>query len=98
MSVAHQPLLDFSPWSFLTAPLDDLLDRLDARVREVSTNDGHVFGGIVRRDWGLQISVPADANPIEKDIAARGLLAQWFYIDTSGWPLDMQFTELGSAE
>lgn len=97
MSLAPSPLLDFSPWSFLTTPLDNLLAALDARVDEVPIEGGRILGGIIRRDWGLQVVTPQQGNPVEKDLAVRGVLAHWFGVDTSAWPLEMQFTDLDAA-
>ncbi|MFK0182335.1 hypothetical protein ACIQVR_40995 [Streptomyces xanthochromogenes] len=97
MSLAPAPLLDFSFWSFLTTPLDELLDKLDARVTEVVTDDEDFLGGIIRRDWGLQVAVPARDSAMAKEITVRGVLAYWFGVDTTDWPMGLRFVELDDA-
>ncbi len=97
MSLPAAPLLDFTSWGFLTAPMDELLDKLDARIVEIPSEDRHFMGGMLRRDWGLLIALPAGMNPLEKDLAARGLLAKWYGVEVEDWPTDMAFVELEGA-
>ncbi|MFB7647161.1 hypothetical protein ACFC0S_16915 [Streptomyces sp. NPDC056084] len=97
MTVPAAPLLDFSPWGFLTAPLDDLLAHLDAAVTELATDEPDFYGGLRRRDWGLQVVVSARLSEIERDLAVRGLLARWFAVDTADWPMGLRFVEFDEA-
>lgn len=93
MSLPRTPVVDFSPWGFLTTPLGDLLAHLDAAVTDLATDEPDFYGGMLRRDWGLQVVVSARLSEIERDLAVRGLLAAWFCVDTVDWPLGVQFTE-----
>jgi hypothetical protein len=91
------PIVDFSPWGFLTVPLDDLLTKLDAVVTDLPTDEPDFYGAMLRRDWGLQVVVSARLGEVERDLAVRGLLAAWFCVDTVDWPLDLHFEEFQTA-
>jgi hypothetical protein len=93
MSLPRTPIVDFDPWHFLTAPLDDLLARLDASVAVSTVDEPDFYGSILRRDWRLQVAVSGQLDVIERDLAIRGLLAAWFGVDVSGWPLGLAFAE-----
>ncbi|GFH34320.1 hypothetical protein [Streptomyces pacificus] len=97
MSLPAAPLLDFSSWGFLATPLDELLDKLDARIVEIPSDDPNFLGGMLRRDWGLLIALPAGMNELERDLAARGLLAKWYGVEVDDWPAEMAFIELENA-
>lgn len=97
MTVPRTPLVDFTPWGFLTAPLDGLLSALDARVTELATPEPDFYGALLRRDWGLHVVVAAGLGGLERDMAVRGLLAAWFDVDTVDWPMGLRFAEFEST-
>ncbi|PJN00822.1 hypothetical protein CG740_23235 [Streptomyces sp. CB01201] len=97
MSLPRTPIVDFTPWGFLSAPLDDLLTHLDVRVTDLATAEPDFYGGLRRRDWGLQVVVAAGLVGIERDLAVRGLLAYWFDVDTADWPMGLRFVEFDEA-
>ncbi|MFJ8016210.1 hypothetical protein [Streptomyces sp. NPDC096339] len=98
MSVPGTPLLDFSKWGFLSAPLAELLERLGARIVEVPVDDDHFHGGCMDRGGSLVIVLPERMSALEKDLSARGLLAYRFDVDTSNWPTGATFSDLADLE
>ncbi|MFB9590805.1 hypothetical protein [Streptomyces racemochromogenes] len=91
------PLLDFSQWGFLSAPLNELLDRLGARIVEIATDEEHFFGGCMKRDSEIVVVLPQRMNELEKDLSTRGLLAHWFGVEITDWPMQVSFADVEQA-
>jgi hypothetical protein len=98
VSLPVVPLLDFSQWGFLSTPLDDLLEKLGARIVEIPMDDESFHGGCMDRGESLLIVLPQRMGALEKDLSARGLLAHWFDVDTTNWPTGAAFTDLANLE
>lgn len=78
-------------WHFLTEPLAELLDQCGAWTTETD-EDPHFMGGIREvAPTRLRVCVPAGQDQLEREGVVRGLLAHWFGVDTTDWPVAMEF-------
>ncbi|MFE7856052.1 hypothetical protein [Streptomyces sp. NPDC057403] len=77
----------FSRWDFLSAPLPVVLAACNAMVTETSDHDHDFTGGLLAGGLPIEVQVPAEQNPIERDGTIRALLAQWNGVDTTDWPV-----------
>lgn len=83
--------LTFTPWHFLTAPMADLLEQ--CRVLMVLDDDGAdgFLAGVHSAPTGeLTVRAAVLDGGIERDTVIRGVLAAWYGIDTTDWPVAME--------
>lgn len=79
----------FSRWDFLSAPLPVVLAACNAMVTETHDHDRDFTGALIAGGLPIEVQVPAEQNPVERDGTIRGLLAKWYNVDTSDWPIPM---------
>ncbi|MFK0222187.1 hypothetical protein ACIQWN_28855 [Streptomyces vinaceus] len=77
--------------------MDELLDRLNARIIEIDTDEEHFFGGCAEQDGNLLIILPQRLAAMEKELSARGLLAHRFDVEITDWPMAVAFADLEEA-
>ncbi|MEU1556928.1 hypothetical protein ABZ517_30105 [Streptomyces scabiei] len=80
---------DFSRWAFLSAPLAAVLAACRVLLAEQQDMPAHLMAGLALESGGIKVHVPAGQDPMERELAVRGLLARWHRIDVHDWPLPM---------
>lgn len=83
--------VEFTPWTFLTTPLDELCELLDARLVVLDGMSKGFQAAIDRVDGRLFVIIPEDGNKLESETAARAVLARWFDVDITEWPAEYCF-------
>lgn len=92
------PLIDFTQWGFLYAPMGVLLAKLSARIVEIPASDAGFFGGVMQRNQDDLIVVVDGGMPqAKKDVVTRSLLANWCGVEITDMPAGMCITELEPA-
>lgn len=98
MTVAAPARLLPAPLStdrLLDAPLPQLLAELDVQLVDSSITDPEFFGALVqRRDGTLILSMPSGRSTMERDTAARMLLAEGFGLDGPPVPAPLEVTRV----
>ncbi|WP_326583321.1 hypothetical protein OG889_32730 [Streptomyces sp. NBC_00481] len=80
---------DFSRWAFLSAPLVAVLAACRVQLAERQDMPAHLMAGLALEAGRIEVRVPAGQDPMERELAVRGLLARWNSIDVRDWPLPM---------
>ncbi len=84
---------DFSRWAFLSAPLADVLAACRVRlVEQLLMPHPHMTACIALGGAGAEVHVPANQDPMERQLHVRGLLARWNGVDVADWPMPVLFS------
>lgn len=85
--------LNFDPWHFLTTPLEDLLSQCRVRgIMPADGADGFLAAVEVITNERIDVHVAPCDSETERETVLRGILAAWFGVDTTDWPVAMQLT------
>lgn len=92
--------VEFTPWTFLTLPLDELCELFDARLIVLEGLSEGFQAAIDRIDGRLFVIVPDDDthNRLQCETAARAVLARWFDVDVTNWPMELNFYDSHDGE
>lgn len=82
--------VDFSRWTFLATPLDELCDLLGIRLETMPGLSAKYQAGVFLIEGRRFLVLPDDENHnrLQCETAARAALADWFDVDTSDWPME----------
>jgi hypothetical protein len=82
---------DFSRWAFLSAPLAVVLASCRVQLAENAAVPDRLMAGLALEAGAAKVHVPVGQDPMERELSVRGLLARWYGVDTTDWPLSMDF-------
>ena len=94
-AVLERPVKSATVDRLLEAPLPQLLAELQVEMVESSITDPTFFGALVeRRDGSRVLSMPPGRGALERDTAARMLLAEGLGLEAPPVPTPLQVTSL----
>lgn len=80
----------------IAAPMPELLAELNAQIIDISSIDHPGFYGqlVVKRSGEVILAMPVDRDPVERDAAARMLLAHHLGLSLNLFPAHMETTDV----
>lgn len=79
----------------VSAPLDQLIAHQNAQIVDITLDDDRFFGQVFEKRSGtLLLAMPADRDPVERDVAVRMLIAHIHGLTSDLWPAHMQSSDV----